>query len=958
MATLNELGRNSASLTYGPSTTGADIWPTFSLVDQWLRNDTLQGTATISNPSSVGTVTGVGSIYTTQVRAGDTIKIAGQVRTVAAVQSDTQFTVTAVWTTTTSIPSLIHNIAWTVTGTVSATPRGATTGVVSVTNGSATVTGVGTLFTTEATNSATGTAGVVGRTIIICGRPRQIVAINSDTSITVNAAFDLTDSNLTYKVLPRGTIAVTAGSTTVTGTGTNFAQDLVSGDTILIGDEQRTITFSGGATTAATLGTALTQAVTGIPFQRDDSYVTGSGTIFINELRVNDEILINGSEYAVLQVISDTSIRLNRMVTGTVSGATAYRKKKWHGWNLEGTREGNGTGTAGGKLGIATTSLVAAGSVYPIGNTTITVASATGFTVNNIIKIQGAGGPSAQMTGTINTVAASTTVTGTSTLFTTELHVGAEIAIAGQYFTVTAIASNTSMTVSASMSVTGPVVYYRTIPLYTYIAGVNGAVITLGTPLLDTVYSTGANPPIVYTPGNNTTATIAGGDFIEFVYSARNKSADASTSLSVTSNDRKFMGFRYYPLSTTGVITTANASYNTPVYERWVASYGQAGGVGINLADQSGGMVAQVSQALAVLTVNAIPSGTISVGMVISNAVGTVTSFGTGTGGAGTYNVSGSQTLTNVTVTGAISGVTDVTATTQTTGGFLYLFAQSRHFIVQGKSFANVATPWQGVVEFERAQPEDTGTGLGTSAGITFNTGAPISASPGVAPWPTYAYVHSNRFPVGSQQTPTLPVVQPQPVHGGVFAVPRVRNSTGDLVGANAHIYSAATITTGRWGHLYELGGSGSYQTTNAPVGGILTTNPANTIPQPHVGQLVPVYTNVYNSKRFMFSPVVVLGPAYDPDIRGRMYGLKVIPSALGTLMDTVSITSDSDFFYDSTQTAVDHWVLTASVQTFRFTMAGTTIQQSFRSLEDGTGPQTANSVTGFTNSFRWAIPA
>ena len=61
--------------------------------------------------------------------------------------------------------------------------------------------------------------------------------------------------------------------------------------------------------------------------------------------------------------------------------------------------------------------------------------------------VQGGGGPALQLTGTINTVAASTTITGTNTLFTTELHVGAEIAIAGQYFTVTAIASNTSMTV-------------------------------------------------------------------------------------------------------------------------------------------------------------------------------------------------------------------------------------------------------------------------------------------------------------------------------------------------------------------------------------------------------------------------------------------------------------------------------------------------------------------------------
>jgi hypothetical protein len=132
------------------------------------------------------------------------------------------------------------------------------------------------------------------------------------------------------------------------------------------------------------------------------------------------------------------------------------------------------------------------------------------------------------------------------------------------------------------------------------------------------------------------------------------------------------------------------------------------------------------------------------------------------------------------------------------------------------------------------------------------------------------------------------------------------------------------------------------------------------------MGQIVPVYTNVYNSKRFMFSPVAVLGPAYDPDIRGRIYGLKVIPSALGTLMDTVSVTINSDGFYYVTQAAADHWVITTPtantsvgtvVSTYRFTLNGNSVQQSYRSLED-TATQSVNSVTSFINNFRWAIQA
>jgi hypothetical protein len=292
---------------------------------------------------------------------------------------------------------------------------------------------------------------------------------------------------------------------------------------------------------------------------------------------------------------------------------------------------------------------------------------------------------------------------------------------------------------------------------------------------------------------------------------------------------------------------------------------------------------------------------------------------------------------------------------TQLTGGFIYLFAKPRYWLIQGKSFGGSQSQWLGCVEFERAQPEDSGTGNATT-GITISGSPPLTSTPGISPWPCFAYLNGNRFPVGSQQTPTLPVAHGQGVHGGVLACPRIRLSTGDLTGLNAHVYSAMTITTGRWGHLFELGGGGSY---TAPTTGILAgaaTLTANTIIQPHMGHLVPVYTNVYNSKRFMFSPVVVLGTAYDPDIRGRLYGLKVIPSALGTLMDTVSVTIDSNDFYDNSQPAQDHWVLTASVQTYRIALAGSNFQ-STRSLED-IGTQAANNSTTYTNSFRWAVPA
>lgn len=888
MATLNELGRNSASITYGPSATGAESWPAFALVDQWLRNDTLQGYATAAST----TVTGVGTVYTTQVRAGDVIMIAGQMKTVSAVASDTSFTVTVAFSPAITVASAVKVINTTLSGTVSVTARGSTTGVVSVVNGSATITGVGTLFTTEATNSNTDVASVVGRQITINGRVRIITSIASDTSMTVNAAMDFTDSNLNYKVLPRGTIAITSGTNTVTGTLTNFGADLQNGDQIIIGDEIRIITTSSntaGTISTSTFGSVsnLQFSVTGVSFRPDNSYITGTGTSFTTELRIGDDLIINGTEVTVTQILSDTLFRVNFDFTKTISGATVYKKKKIHGYVLEGTREGAGSGN---RFTTQTTSLLAAGSTYPAGNTSVTVALATGFSQFGFIKVVAGGGPSQLITGTAT--AGTNTVTGVNTLFTTELHVGAEIMIAGQYLTVTAIASNTSLTVSQTVTIGSQANIYRTVPLYTYIATVASTVITLGTPLRNTIYSTGANPPGVHTVSAAT-------DFLEYVYSAPNKTAEATTTLFNTSLDRKYVGFRFYPFAQGGgsgtTITTAGTAYNLTVYERWVAAYAGTNGVGINKADLSDS-------------------------------------------------------------TSAVSGVTDQTSASATTGGFLYLFAKPRYFLIQGKNFANTQLPWLGCVEFERAQPEDTGTGLGTTTGVNYSTGAPVSGTPAVSPWPCFAYFHGNRFPVGSTQTPTLPIAHAQGVHGGIFATPRVRCSTGDLVGANAHIYSAATITTGRWGHLFELGGSGSYTSPGAnPAAGALTLT-ANTVLQPHMGHMVPVYTNVYNSKRFMFSPVVVLGPSYDPDIRGRLYGLKVIPSLLGTLMDTVSVTTDSNDFYDSTQSATDHWVVTATVQTYKVFLASTT--QSTRSLEDPTPTGTANTVNTYSNSFRWAVPA
>jgi len=1254
MATINELGRNSATITYGGTGTGADLWPTFALVDQWLRNDTLQGTLT-SGAST--TANGVGTVFTTQVRAGDIIMAAGQARTVASTPtSDTALTVTSAFT---SIPtaSAIKVINTTLSGTSDTTTiRGTTSGVISVINGSKNITGVGTYFLSDATNSVSATTmngtvslssasatltgsgttfvsgqgtanglypgdcitvvalgvtyfftvlsvesdtsatlttnasaavsggtitkatnGVAGRTININGRLRVIESISTNTAMTVTVAMDFTDSNLRYKTYARGTIAnavsgtliqstalsssgttltvaatltgvipigsllgatssgtgtspagtyildqqfgasgsgvltttatgssgantITVASTsgllvgqliagngaTVSGipnstyvraisgttitlskaltgnlsstsvtfftpgglgaytlsqtptvaysaataqfsgliaTGANFAWDLVTGDQVWIGDELRTINFvtTGDGIQSTVAGSPINLAYTtdytgyastavgvirqvlqGITFRREDSYINGLNSAFLTELRVGDDLIIDGTEVTVTQIISNTRFRVNSDFTHTLgTSSTIYKKKKIHGYVLEGTREGGTTAPAGSNLpgtkwSQATTMLATTNTVYPIGTNTITVASAPTVGQYNFIKITGGGGPSVALTGVIT--ASTNTITGTGTAFLTQLHIGAEIYAAGQHLIVTAIASDTSATIQQTATIANAVPFQRTVPLYTYIASINGAVITLGATLENTIYATAANPPLVYTPNT-------GADFIEYVYSCANKSAEASTTLFNTSLDRKYVGFRFYPLmqnvatlsaqtppiltgytpNATSTITTALGGWNTPVYERWVATHAQTNGVGINLADCSGGTVMIGSQATTTFTLANLVSGSVTIpatstqyapstlGISANNP--TALASGTLNQGTSTYTAPSNTIAASSVVIGGISGAFDTQVGSQTTGGFLYLFANPRYFLIQGKSFSNVPTTWIGCVEFERAQPEDSGSGLG-STGVAYNTfsltggvggsqtfqgmgASAVLATPSIAPWPCFGYINGARLPVGGSQYPTLPNAGNAPVHGNVIAVPRVRNSASDLVGVNSHTYSAMTITTGRWGHQLELGASGAYISPNTPTSNALLAQAADVIPQIHMGQIVPTFTNVYNAKRFMFSPVVVLGPAYDPDVRGRLYGMKVIPSGLGTLMDTVSITIDSNLFYDSTQTAADHWVLVSPVQTYRMTLRQSTsqIQQSWRSLEDGS-TQLSNAVTTFSNSFRFAVPA
>lgn len=892
----------------------------------------------------------------------------------------------------------------------------------------------------------------VGDDIIIDGTETTVQAIVASNQIKVSNDFTHTTAVNNVAAITTAASAPSAlqnGMTVTNVTGIAVGQ-YVTGPGLTSGVFVSAIGGSSGSISATTAGTNyVTVSSTSGLFIGETFVVTGAsfgglsaGTYYILTIspgtnQITLSTTLNGSVVSLTTATPGGSVTFAAGSASTLTlacsfggyafvgagnttgnytfsnGSTIYKKKKIHGYVLEGTREGGQALGNYGKFSFKDTIGGTAGTnTVQAGSNVVTVTTGASFAVNNLVKIEGGGGTPYPITGQANALAASTALTGVNTLFTTQLHIGAEIVVGGQHNYVTAITSDTSLTVANTWSLStitntnsSTLPIYRTVPLYTYVVSVATNTVTLGHTIKNALYASTANSPMIYT-------TTTSADFIEYVYSTTNVSAEATATLSNTSPDRKYVAFRYWPLwqnaynQTTQqahtVITqsTALGAYAMPVYERWAAAWGQGNGVGVNLADTSGGTVFIGSQSTTSLVLTTPIAGALSPGMNVAynaasanNLVSTTAAI-TGTVGAAgsTYTITTNSSPANSVLQAQLGNASDVVTMTQTSGGFLYMFATNRYVIIQGKSFSNIQSNWLGCIEFERAQPEDAGIGQGTTTGITYSSfGTPtttqvtgsspainlypinpvegvVQSLPQVAPWPCYAYVNGNRFPVGAQQFPTLPVAQQFQVHGNIFATPRVRNSAGDLVGVNAHVYSAATITTGRWGHLFELGGNGSYNNvTSAASGSILTTTNSTIVP--HMGQIVPVYTNVYNSKRFMFSPVVVLGPTYDPDVRGRMYGIKVIPSALGTLMDTVSITVDNNWFYNTSNTAADHWVITtppagstygSMVTTYRIqaaTAANTQITQSYRSLQD-TATATASTSSAFTNDFRWAIPA
>ena len=163
--------------------------------------------------------------------------------------------------------------------------------------------------------------------------------------------------------------------------------------------------------------------------------ITGTGTLFQTELVVGQTINLSTGESATVATITDnTHLTVSAALSGAVSGANTYTTRGVlikHDTHHDASFEDGATGYGA----------VAAKWPGDLGNSLkISICpSAAAFQAN--------------ATGSLVTTASSTTVTGSGTLFQTELVVGDYITIDSKRYQVKSIASNTSMTMEKAVTV-------------------------------------------------------------------------------------------------------------------------------------------------------------------------------------------------------------------------------------------------------------------------------------------------------------------------------------------------------------------------------------------------------------------------------------------------------------------------------------------------------------------------
>jgi hypothetical protein len=182
------------------------------------------------------------------------------------------------------------------------------TGTITTSNGSSTVTGVGTSFTTDL---------IVGSLMFNASN----VFLGVVSSITNNTTLLLSN----YATIVASAVNYKTSTASVTGTGTNFTTELVVGDRIFNGSNSYLGTVAAiVSSTSMTLNAVDAVAATAITYKGTIATITGVGTSFTS-LNPGDLLVSNNITIGIISSIaSATSLTLTTKAGAAISGL-AYK---------------------------------------------------------------------------------------------------------------------------------------------------------------------------------------------------------------------------------------------------------------------------------------------------------------------------------------------------------------------------------------------------------------------------------------------------------------------------------------------------------------------------------------------------------------------------------------------------------------------------------------------------------
>ncbi len=354
-------------------------------------------------------------------------------------------------------------------------------GLLTVENGSATVTGFGTKFTEDLE---------IGSELVLNSVVYEVQSITNDTELVLTATYSGADASRieawipvtvtftnttsivgdatyfwdfgdgtfsteenpihtytdggayepTLKIYPMpaitGTISVEHGSATIEGSGTSFTTELVAGESMIINgvtyiiqsitdNDTLVLTtsyagFSGSGIQAIKSSSKLTGTLS---TTQDSVTVIGAGTSFSTEVVRGGVIIIEGVSYVVDEVVSDTELKLmNAYAATSDSGLDSFIKES----RFEGAYE----------------SSLESQAVVISGKGPIALDYLQGGFEISLLELS-------SLSGDVSVTNGSAAVVGTGTSFTTELATLEQIVIEGVVYTLNSIPDDTNLILTA-----------------------------------------------------------------------------------------------------------------------------------------------------------------------------------------------------------------------------------------------------------------------------------------------------------------------------------------------------------------------------------------------------------------------------------------------------------------------------------------------------------------------------